>query len=99
MGQFVVITYQHENSPETAGKWGITDYRIEAWDKQTNAWRVVVSENRGLAVKVRVHRLTQPAQTDKTRLIVSDVAPLDGQARVLQLEAWEPSRSGSEKGP
>ncbi len=86
--EFVLITYQHENSRETAGKWGIANYCIEVWDEQMNAWKVVVTENRGLAVKVRLYRLARPVRTDKIRLVISDVAPLDGQARVLQLEAW-----------
>jgi len=85
---FVVITYQREASSETAGTWGVMDYQIEMWDDPINDWRSVVTESRGRAVKVRVHRLPEPTRTSKVRIVVRKVAPLDGQARLLQFEAW-----------
>ncbi len=91
VSEFAVITYQRENSPETAGKWGVTRYRIEAWDGGARAWRTVVTESSGRAVKVRVHRLVGPLRAEKVRIVVEDVVPLDGQARLLQFEAWGPA--------
>jgi hypothetical protein len=90
VNQFVVITYQHEKSAETAGKLGIINYRIEVWDAQSANWKTVVTEAQDRAVKVRVHKLPGPIRTDKARLVVLKVASLDGQARLLQLEAWGP---------
>jgi hypothetical protein len=88
--QVIVITYQRENSPETATKWGIEDYEIQAWDAATGRWTTVASEARGRAVKVRVHCLDKPLRTDKLRLTVSRVAAPDASARLLQFEAWGP---------
>ena len=49
----------------------------------------MVTETRGRTVKTRVHDLSEPVETDKFRLVVQRVAPLDGLSRLLQLEAWE----------
>jgi hypothetical protein len=92
VSQVVVITYEHEKSMETAGKWGILDYEIQAWEKAPKQWRTMVTENKGRAVKVRVHALAQPVTTQKVRLVVERVAPLDGRVRLLQLEAWGPTK-------
>jgi hypothetical protein len=86
--RFVVITYQKDHSEETAGKWGVQSYVIEAWDKGNQRWRPIVSSSADFPVKVRVHQLAEPVRTDRVRIVVSKVAPLDGQARLLQVEAW-----------
>ena len=88
---FVVTTYQKEKTEDTAGKWGILDYELQAWDTVTRQWQTLVNESKGQAMKVRVHRLATPFTTEKIRLVVHRVAPLDGRARLLQLEAWGPS--------
>lgn len=88
INQVIVITYQRENSTETATKWGIEDYEVQAWDAAAARWKTVASEARGRAVKVRVHRLDAPVRTNKLRLTVSRVAPPDARARLLQFEAW-----------
>jgi hypothetical protein len=41
-------------------------------------------------VKVRVHRIAPPVRTRAIRMVVEEVAPADGVARLLQLEAWGP---------
>ena len=89
IGRFIVITYERENSPETATKWGIRDYEIQAWDAARGQWETSVKED-GRTVKVRVHDLAKPVQTERVRLSVSQVAPADSCARVLQFEAWGP---------
>ncbi|MHB8972296.1 MAG: discoidin domain-containing protein [Pirellulaceae bacterium] len=88
---FAVITYQKEGSAETAGKWGVQDYEIQVWDAPQGQWKTVVQEARGRAVKSRVHHLSESVQTEKIRLVFHRVAPLDGQARLLQFEAWGPA--------
>ena len=89
--RFVVITYQKDGTPETAGKWGVQDYEIQAWDSSRGQWTTVAKEDTGRAVKARVHDLPQTVETHKIRLVVHRVAPLDNQARLLHLEAWGPS--------
>ena len=91
ISRFVVITYQKEGTPETAGKWGVQDYELQVWDASLGQWTTVAKEDTGRAVKTRVHDLSRPIDTDKIRLVIQRVAPLDGQARLLQLEAWGPS--------
>lgn len=91
LSRLVVITYQQDGTAETAGKWGIQDYELQIWDVDLNAWKTVVTEHQGRAVKTRVHALPQPFETSKIRLLVQRVAPLDGPARLLQLEAWGPA--------
>mgnify|MGYP000568339068 FL=1 len=86
--QFVVVTYHKLNSQETAAKWGVTNYRIEAWDETLAVWKTVVTENASRTVKTRVHTLPTSIKTKKFRVVVLNVAPLDGQARLLQIEAW-----------
>jgi hypothetical protein len=88
--QFVVISYQHEASPETATKWGLMKYQIQAWDAAAADWKTVVTQSGGRAGKVRVHDLSRPLHTAKFRINVTRVASLDGRARLLQLEAWGP---------
>jgi hypothetical protein len=88
----VVITYQKEHSAETAGKWGVQGYQVQAWDAPARDWRPIATEARDFPVKVRVHRLAAPVETDKLRIVITRVAPLDGQARLLQLEAWGDSQ-------
>ncbi|MGA2863178.1 MAG: discoidin domain-containing protein [Verrucomicrobiota bacterium] len=89
--RFVVINYQKEDSAETAGKWGLQDYRIETWDRQKRKWKPVAAESQAFPAKVRVHNLSRPLLTDRFRIFITKVAPLDGQARLLQLEAWGPT--------
>ena len=103
--QFVVIAYQKECSPQdleivkgwenlnmqTAGQWGIFDYEIQVWDTKASQWKTVVTEARRRAVKVRVHALAAPVRTERFRIVVKRVAPLDEQARLFQLEAWGPA--------
>ena len=84
----VVITYQKEKSAETAGKWGIQDYQIEAWDARKQKWLPLCAVAGISPAKVRVHSLPNPVRMRKCRLLITEVAPLDGQARVLQFEAW-----------
>ncbi len=86
--RFVVITYQKDNSAETAGKWGVQSYTIEAWDKRKQRWQPLVAAAADFPAKVRVHQLPEPARTDRFRIMVTKVAPLDDQARLLQVEAW-----------
>ena len=90
VSRFVVITYEHEKSMETAGKWGVLDYEIQAWDAVASQWRTVVTERQGRAAKVRVHTLAHPVTAQKIRLVVHRVL-LDGRVRLLQLEAWGPA--------
>ncbi len=90
VNQFIVITYQRETSTETATKWGIQNYEVQAWDAESGQWKTLVQETQNRAVKVRVHTLPQPIRTQKVRLLVTRVAPSDQRARVLQLEVWGP---------
>ena len=86
--RFVVIAYQKENSAETAGKWGVQNYTIEIWDKRKQRWKPLLAQTAEFPAKVRVHRLPKPVRTNRCRIVVTKVAPLDGQARLLQVEAW-----------
>jgi hypothetical protein len=88
ISRFVVISYDKEKSPETAGKWGVQNYAIEIWDARKQRWKPVVQQASEFPGKVRVHELRKPLTTDKFRILISEVAPLDGQARLLQVEAW-----------
>ena len=88
ISRFVVITYQKDKSSETAGKWGVQNYAIEVWDQRKQAWKAVVRQASEFSSKVRVHQLPEPIRTDRFRIVVTEVAPLDGQARLLQVEAW-----------
>jgi hypothetical protein len=88
VNRFVVITYQKDNSAETAGKWGVQDYTIEVWDKRKQKWKPLVNVVANYPVKERVHQLAKAAYIDRFRIVVNRVAPLDGQARLLQMEAW-----------
>jgi len=86
----MVISYHEERNLETAAKWGVRGYQIQVWDGKSSQWRTVLTEERGQAVKVRVHRLPEPVRTERIRLVVTRVAAADGLARLLQLEAWGP---------
>jgi hypothetical protein len=86
--RFVVITYQKEQSAETAGKWGVQDYTLEGWDKRKQKWNPIAKAASEFPGKVRVHRLAKPVHTARFRIVATAVAPLDGQARLLQVEAW-----------
>jgi hypothetical protein len=86
--RFVVITYQKDNSAETAGKWGVRNYTIEVWDERRQKWQSLVAEISEFPAKVRVHQLAKPVRTDRFGIVATEVAPLDGQARLLQVEAW-----------
>jgi len=86
--RFVVITYQKDKSEETAGKLGVRNYTIEVRDKRNLNWKPLIAEVCEFPRKVRVHQLSKPVSTDRFRILVTEVAPLDGQARLLQLEAW-----------
>ena len=88
VNRFVVVTYQKGNSAETAGKWGVQDYQIEAWDKRKQKWHPVATQAAEFPGKVCVHQLPKPVRTNRFRIVVTAVAPLDGQARLLQVEAW-----------
>jgi hypothetical protein len=88
VSRFVVITYQKEQSEETAGKWGVQDYALEAWDQRKQKWKALATGASEFPSKVRVHQLPKPVRTDRFRIVVTAVAPLDGQARLLQVEAW-----------
>jgi hypothetical protein len=86
--RFVVINYQKDNSPDTAGKWGVRNYAIEVWDKSKQQWKPLLTEVSDYPCKGHVHQLPKPVRTDRFRLLITDVSPLDGQARLLQVEAW-----------
>jgi hypothetical protein len=88
VGRFVVFTYQNNKGSETAGRWGVRDYVIEVWDPRQQRWQAVARQSSEFPKKVRVHPLSEPVTTDRFRIVVSEVAPLDGQARLLQVEAW-----------
>jgi len=88
LSRFVVITYYAESNPPSAEVWGVKDYQVQVWDRAAGAWKPVVSEHEGRVVAVRVHVLEKPVRTDKFRVVVNDVAPVDKQARLLQVEAW-----------
>jgi hypothetical protein len=88
--RFVVVTYQHEGSAETVAKWGVRDYRIEAFDDASGGWRTMALESGGRMAKARVHEPAHPMVTSRIRIVVTRVAPLDGAARLLELEAWGP---------
>ena len=91
INRFVVITYQKEGTPETAGKWGVQDYEIQVWDASHGQWTDRGQRRRGPRREDPCARSCKPVDTDKIRLVIHRVAPLDGQARLLQLEAWGPS--------
>ncbi len=86
-----VVTFQTTTGDETAAKWGVKNYTIEIWDTASQQWRQVVDENQGRTMKNRVHRLAQPVTTEKIRVVVTQVAPPDNMARLLQVEAWGPN--------
>ncbi|NUQ61321.1 MAG: discoidin domain-containing protein [Pirellulales bacterium] len=86
--RFVVITYHHDDAASTAQVWGVKDYELQVRDGRTDAWRTVVTESQGRAVGVRVHDLPQAVEVKEFRIVVRQVAPADGRARLLQLEAW-----------
>jgi hypothetical protein len=88
VSRFVVVTYHKLDSTDTASKWGVTNYRIEAWDAAAGSWKTAVTEIASRTVKTRVHTLKKPLKTTKFRVVALNVAPQDGRARLLQVEAW-----------
>jgi hypothetical protein len=85
---FVVFGFQAPK--ESARKWGVTDYTVDAWDDGAARWRTVAQAAGSRVMATRVHTLERPVTTKKFRLVISRVAPLDGVARLLQVEAWGP---------
>ena len=90
VSRFIVITYEQSNGPGTSQVWGIRDYELQVWDE--GRWRTVTVEDKGRLAKTRVHELRETVRTDRIRLVVDDVAPVDGAARMLELEAWGTGR-------
>jgi hypothetical protein len=88
--RFVVITYHHDDGINTAQMWGVRDYEIQVRDGRADAWKTVVTESQGRAVKVRVHNLPQPVEAAAFRILIHHPTPFDARARLLQLEAWGP---------
>jgi hypothetical protein len=88
VSRFVVVTYHKLDSTDTASKWGVTNYRIEAWDAAAGSWKTAITEIASRTVKTRVHTLKKPLKTTKFRVVALNVAPQDGRARLLQVEAW-----------
>lgn len=87
--RFVVASLDDAASTTaTAGNLGLTAYEIQAWDEAKGGWRQLAEVTAERAVRTRVHALVQPVATRRARLLVHDVAPLDGVARVARFEAW-----------
>jgi hypothetical protein len=74
-----------QGDPLPAAEAGLANWALAA-----RGSRALASESQGRAVKVRVHDLPQPVEVKEFRLVVQKVAPADGRARWLQLEAWGP---------
>ena len=55
--------------------WGVRDYEIQVRDGRTDAWKTVVTESQGRAVKVRVHDLPQPIEVRAFRIARSPRHP------------------------
>ena len=89
--QFCIVTFQTQLGTENAAKWGVMDYVIEVWDGEGQQWKAVVEENRGRTMKNRVHKLAAPVRTERFRVVIHGVAPADGIARLMQVEAWGPA--------
>jgi len=91
VSRFVITTYQAPKN--SARRWGVQDYTVEAWDETATQWKAVVHENQRRILFARVHLLPQPVTTKKFRVVVTRVAPLaGGVARLLQVEAWGAQR-------
>ena len=88
VSRFVVVTYGAKSDPSSVNAWGVKNYDIEIWDAESNSWKTVVCENKDRIMLNRVHVLERPAPTSKFRVVVRAVAPADGIARLLQVEAW-----------
>lgn len=88
ISRFVVINYADKNEPASVNTWGILNYNIEIWDQASNSWKPLVVENKNRLMINRVHVLEKPIETQKFRLLIKDIAPFDGIARLLQVEAW-----------
>ncbi len=89
--RFCIVTFQTQLGTEDAAKWGVKDYIIEVWDDEGEQWNGVVEENRGRTMKNRVHKLAAPVCTERFRVVIQSVAPPDGIARLMQVEAWGPA--------
>ncbi|MBM3890425.1 MAG: hypothetical protein FJ388_15035 [Verrucomicrobia bacterium] len=69
-------------------RWAVKDYDIEVRNESANSWTTVVSERGGRTTMTRMHALEKPVRTSKFRVVIKSVAPADGVARLLELEAW-----------
>ncbi len=87
VSRFVVVTYGEDDASSVA-TWGVKNYDIEIWDTEANSWTTTVCENKDRIMLNRVHILQRPVLTSKFRVVVRAVAPADGVARLLQVEAW-----------
>ena len=91
LNRFVIHNFQNSlSTTATAGNLGLTRYSIQGWDEEKEAWNSVIVIDQPQAVRTRVHALKSPLTTRRVRLLVSDVASLDGVARVAGFEAWGP---------
>jgi len=88
ISRFVVVTYGAKDDSSSVATWGVKNYDIEIWDADAKAWKTVVCENKDRMMWNRVHILQRPLLTSKFRVVVRAVAPADGIARLLQVEAW-----------
>lgn len=88
VSRFIIFNYTAKADPRLVNVWGVKNYDIEAWDASSNSWKAVVSENTGRVVTTRVHVLDKAFETTKFRVVVKAVVPVDGLARLLQVEAW-----------
>jgi hypothetical protein len=88
ISRFVIITYGTKDDSSSVATWGVKNYDIEVWDTEAKSWKTVASEKQDRVMLNRVHILEQPALTSRFRVVVRAVAPIDGIARLLQVEAW-----------
>lgn len=88
ISRFIVVTYGAKDDSSSVATWGVKNYDLEVWDAEANSWKTVVCENKDRLMLNRVHVLPGPVRTAKFRVVVRAVAPADGIARLLQLEAW-----------
>jgi hypothetical protein len=90
ISRFVVTTYHSSVPGGSVGRWGVMNYEIQAWDEARQQWNTVVNEDTGRLMATRVHQLARPVRTSRIRIVAHRVAAVDGQARLLQVEAWGP---------
>ena len=82
------VTGEADEAPAEEEAGGVKNYDIEVWDTEAKSWKTVASEKQDRVMLNRVHILKQPALTSRFRVVVRAVAPIDGIARLLQVEAW-----------